>query len=423
MLSLSLCLSFPSHPSFPTSGPRGASHPPVDKEKRKSSRARKRAQRQQTRASGATPTPENEMGETSVGRKEEEEEVKEKGKESGHTHQKSAGGELASQRQGRTQREKVSSPRTLEEVDDVVEEGSKAGSLVGRPETWRDRTRRGQHKKHGKTETSDAIPEESVSPEPVKEEEREPIEDDHDWGHQHTCSEEDLEALRRRKLKSASSTDQQPLPEEQEGEEVAVEKEETQDQMEKREEALFQERRRERDQLKAERMATRMAEEKKMSLTRPPSDPFTKFETLQVPTLEWDIPTSQLFSYFEECTLSQVGMATKLQLLQNYFHFYSSPPSSSLLAPSPLSLQVVPQQYKYYSGAWRSVEPLPPLHPLIRPKPPSDTFNTTLDEVWCPMLAGVTETQDILPPRIHYVGNMVTKYIAHYPPHYRTYDF
>lgn len=243
---------------------------------------------------GATPSPQDDTGETSVGRKEEEEEReekgeeegrKEKGRESGRRHQKSADGEQPSQRQRKAQREKVSSPHTLEEVDDAVEQGHKAVSLAERPEAWRDSTRRGRHEKQREAGTpdatpeepvSDATPEEPVSPEPAKEEEREPIEDDHDWGHQHTCSEEDLEALKRRKQKSA---EQQPLPEEQEG---AERREETQDQVEKREEALFQERRRERDRLKAERMATRIAEEKKMSLTLPPSDPFTKFETLQV---------------------------------------------------------------------------------------------------------------------------------------------
>ena len=89
---------------------------------------------------------------------------------------------------------------------------------------------------------------------------------------------------------------------------------------------------------------------------------------------------------------------------------------------APLPPQLNPLQYTDYSDGWHSLEPLPPLHPLIRPKPRTGPPGCTIDELWCPMLAGVTETRDIIPPRIHYVGNTVTKYIAHYPPHYRKYD-
>ena len=135
-------------------------------------------------------------------------------------------------------------------------------------------------------------------------------------------------------------------------------------------------RERERENLRAERQAMRTAEERKLSHTLPTPDPYTQFEPLQAPTLDSDISTAKLFDMTKHVPSRQVSSHT-----HTHTHVHTLTCTHTHTHTHTHTLQMIPQQYTAHSEGWRSLEPLPPLHPLIRPKPPATKFSGTFDEV------------------------------------------
>jgi len=129
-------------------------------------------------------------------------------------------------------------------------------------------------------------------------------------------------------------------------------------------------------------------EDRKEDRNKPPIEPFTNFEALRCPPLGEQISIEQLKCYCQE---------VKLETL-------------------------TPSIYTGHSEAWDHLEPAwtPPPKPTIDRASVHDPMTAHFDEIWCPILADVRGSEDIVPPTFHYLPSDACVRQSYTPP-YGTY--
>ena len=127
---------------------------------------------------------------------------------------------------------------------------------------------------------------------------------------------------------------------------------------------------------------------RKEDRTKPPIDPFTNFEGLRCPPLGDQISIQELKRYCRE---------VKLRTL-------------------------TPSIYTGHSEEWDHLEPtwMPPPKPTVDRASVHDPMTAHFDEIWCPILADVRGSEDIVPPTFHYLPSDACVRQSYTPP-YGTY--